>query len=58
MEDRNEPDIVAYINDKWATLAPIAGAGDELKKLKGDLIKKADGIFLWAHLALERIQRP
>lgn len=56
MEDRNEPDIVAYINDKWATLAPIAGAGDELKKLKGDLIKKADGIFLWAHLALERIQ--
>ncbi|KAK0725864.1 ankyrin repeat-containing domain protein [Lasiosphaeris hirsuta] len=56
MEHRNEPDIAAYINDKWATLAPIAEAGGELKKLKTELIRKADGIFLWAHLALERIQ--
>ncbi len=56
MEERNEPDIAAYINDRWSALAPLAGASEELKQLKADLIQRADGIFLWAHLALERIQ--
>ncbi|KAK4451554.1 hypothetical protein QBC34DRAFT_401310 [Podospora aff. communis PSN243] len=56
MEQRNEPDIVAYINDRWSTLESIVEPGIKLKQLKADLVKKADGIFLWAHLALERIQ--
>ena len=56
MEDYNEPDISAYIEDRWTELTSLVGASDEMKQLKKDLIHRADGIFLWAHLALERIQ--
>ena len=56
MEHRNEPDIAAYVNDRWSTLESIVEPGNNLKQIKTDLVKKADGIFLWAYLALERIQ--
>ncbi|KAK1757002.1 ankyrin repeat-containing domain protein [Echria macrotheca] len=55
MEHRNEPDIAAYVNDRWSIFESTIERSD-LKQLKLDLIRKADGIFLWAHLALERIQ--
>ncbi|KAK0641741.1 hypothetical protein B0T16DRAFT_220282 [Cercophora newfieldiana] len=56
MEHRNAPDIAEYINDRWSSLQCMVEPGSNLKRLKTDLVKKADGIFLWAHLALERIQ--
>ncbi|PKS12546.1 hypothetical protein jhhlp_000754 [Lomentospora prolificans] len=56
MEDRNGPDITAYINDAWSKLLPLVRAGDSMKQMKSQLIQRADGIFLWAHLALERVQ--
>jgi len=56
MEHRNEPDIVAYINDRWSVLESTTEPSSNLKLLKVDLVRRADGIFLWAHLALERIQ--
>ncbi|KAK5657168.1 hypothetical protein OQA88_3225 [Cercophora sp. LCS_1] len=56
MEQKNEPDIVAYVNDRWSALESTLEPGSNLKQLKTDLVRKADGIFLWAHLALERIQ--
>ena len=56
MEERNKPDITAYINDRWSAFTSLAPSSDEMQHLKTELILKADGIFLWAHLALERIQ--
>ena len=56
MEDRNWIDIAAYINDTWQKLLPLVSAGgDSMKNMKTKLISRADGVFLWAHLALERV---
>jgi len=56
MEDQNGPDIAAYIHDQWSALGSLLDFGDETKGLKDYLIKRSDGIFLWAQLALERLR--
>jgi ankyrin repeat protein len=56
MQNENEQDITSFVNNQWQ---PELGTGDSTKKmveLKTELIRKADGIFLWARLALERVQ--
>ncbi|KAK3989083.1 ankyrin repeat-containing domain protein [Cladorrhinum sp. PSN332] len=56
MEERNGPDIEAYVNDQWHTPKAAPGTEDPIALLKRHLIQKADGIFLWAHLSMERIR--
>ena len=58
MEHQNKPDITKVINDRWTKISSLIGSGNdhEIKQLKQTLIRRADGIFLWACLALERVQ--
>jgi ankyrin repeat protein len=56
MEERNGPDIAAYISDRWSVLNDTMGESDELQRLKKNLNQRADGVFLWVRLTLDRIQ--
>ncbi|KAM0277760.1 hypothetical protein ACHAQH_005553 [Verticillium albo-atrum] len=57
MEQHNEMDISNLVNDVWSSSIPIDAPADEFRELKKAIIKKADGIFLWVRLALERVTK-
>lgn len=55
LQEKNQPDISSFICDQWTQARLDEDSGEEMNRLKSDLIEKADGIFLWARLALERV---
>ncbi|KAI3322074.1 ankyrin repeat-containing domain protein [Xylariaceae sp. AK1471] len=57
LEDRNGPDISNFINSQWDPMRHPHEPVEDLQRLKSELITKADGIFLWARLVLERISK-
>ncbi|XXH04023.1 hypothetical protein Hte_010434 [Hypoxylon texense] len=57
LQERNRSDIVKFIDDNWKMMPPICSYDDEMNKLKGSLISRADGVFLWVRLVLEGVQK-
>lgn len=55
LEEQNRQDIQQLVEDKWEEIHLADSTYEDLKQLKEALLKKADGVFLWAKLALDRI---
>ncbi|CAI4214493.1 unnamed protein product [Parascedosporium putredinis] len=55
LDSRNESDITNFINARWESEASLRPLTTEMVNLKRGIIHKADGIFLWARLALDRV---
>jgi ankyrin repeat protein len=55
MEEQNREDIENLVEAHWENLASKDSVNEDLRELKTALLKRADGVFLWARLALERV---
>ncbi|KAI1086945.1 hypothetical protein F5B19DRAFT_477271 [Rostrohypoxylon terebratum] len=57
LQERNRPDIVKFIDDHWQSMPSISNYDNEITSLKSSILSRADGVFLWVRLVLERIQK-
>ncbi|RNJ59936.1 hypothetical protein D7B24_000653 [Verticillium nonalfalfae] len=57
MEHHNQSDIANLVHDVWSSSIPMDAPADEFQELKKAIIKKANGIFLWVRLALDRVTK-
>ena len=57
LHDLTEPDIRAYVSDKFRTLPrahpPVTLDSSRVSRLKNEIIKKAAGVFLWVDVAVK-----
>lgn len=57
LQQRNGCDIVKFVDDHWESMPSISHYDNEFMKLKSSIVSRADGVFLWVRLVLERIQK-
>ena len=57
LHDLTEPDIRAYVADKFKTLPrahrSVTSNPSKISQLKNEIVKKAEGVFLWVDLAVK-----
>ncbi|KAI0882899.1 ankyrin repeat-containing domain protein [Annulohypoxylon maeteangense] len=57
LHEHNGPDIVRFVDDHWESMPSMSNYNNEITTLKSWVVSRADGIFLWVRLVLERIQK-
>ena len=57
LHDLTEPDIQAYVSDKFESLPrahpSVNSNSSRVSRLKNEIVKKAEGVFLWVDLAVK-----
>ena len=57
LHDLTEPDIQAYVSDKFESLPrahpSVTSNPSRVSRLKNEIVKKAEGVFLWVELAVK-----
>ena len=57
LHELTEPDIRAYVSDKFMTLTrahpSVTSNSSRISQLKSEIVKKAEGVFLWVDLAVK-----
>ena len=57
LHDLTEPDIQAYVSDKFESLPrahpSVTFNPSRVSRLKNEIVKKAEGVFLWVELAVK-----
>ena len=56
LQDLTEPDIKTYVSDKMPRLAQNGSVG-EVRRLFDDIVRKAEGVFLWVELVVKDLTR-
>lgn len=57
LHDKNQADILNFIEAQWHELSMGPRFGNEMRQLKKCITHRADGIFLWVTLVLENVQK-
>ena len=57
LHDLTEPDIQAYVLDKFKTLYPahpsVTSSPSSVSQLRNEIVERAEGVFLWVDLAVK-----
>lgn len=57
LHEKNQADILNFIETQWRGLSIGPRFDDEMRQLKKCIVHRADGIFLWVTLVLEDVQK-